>query len=80
MRMALLCMALVLLCCGSAEVMGQEIIYSPEVLQKQQQVPESVIYGSSCIRPRHSRTTQTNLIGRAETARHIATTWSRNSA
>src|SRR6185437_16820443 len=45
MRMALLCMILVLLCCGSAEVMGQEIIYSPDVLQKQQQVPESVIYG-----------------------------------
>jgi hypothetical protein len=45
MRMALPCMTLVLLCCGSAEVMGQEIIYSPEVLQKQQHVPESVIYG-----------------------------------
>jgi hypothetical protein len=45
MGMALLCMVLVLLCCGPAEAVGQEIIYSPEVLQKQQQVPEPVIYG-----------------------------------
>jgi hypothetical protein len=38
-------MILAFLCCGPAEAVGQEIIYSPEVLQKQQQVPESVIYG-----------------------------------
>lgn len=45
MRIALLCTILVFLCSGPAESMSQEISYPPEVIQRQQHVPESVIYG-----------------------------------
>lgn len=45
MRAALLVTVLALLCWAPTKSMGQEITFPPEVLQKQQHVPESVIYG-----------------------------------